>query len=364
LYYEGRFKKNSLKKKREYVMIVTSKQMNVKRRISMKQFSGFIVNEQDERFQADIKETTLDELSTGDVTIHVAYSSVNYKDSLAAKQNGGVIRQYPMIPGIDLSGTVLTSTDARFKEGQDVLVTGYGLGVTHTGGFAQLARVPGDWVVPLPNGLSLKDAMIFGTAGFTAALSVQALEEHGLSQNKDATILVTGATGGVGSLAIAMLKQLGYQNILALSRKKEAEQALKKIGASQVLLVDDFLPEKIKPLAKQTVDFVVDTVGGDITAVLLAQLRYGGSLAICGNAAGIKLNTTVLPFILRGINILGIDSVNVPMDPRLAMWERLATDLNVSHHELVNEISLSQLPDTLAQLQAGTHIGRTIIKMN
>ncbi|GGC78019.1 oxidoreductase [Enterococcus wangshanyuanii] len=330
----------------------------------MKTFSGFIVNDIDQTFRSEVTEITTENLSAGDVTIQVAYSSVNYKDSLAAKQNGGVIRHYPMIPGIDLSGTVLSSTDARFKEGQEVLVTGYGLGVTHTGGFAQIARVPADWVVPLPTGLSLKDAMIFGTAGFTAALSVQALENHGFSQNKEATILVTGATGGVGSLSIAMLKQLGYKNIIALSRKKEAETSLKNIGASQVLLVENFLPEKIKPLAKQTIDFVIDTVGGEITAALLAQLRYSGSIAICGNAAGIRLNTTVLPFILRGINLLGIDSVNVPMEPRMAIWKRLATDLNVSQHELTQEITLEQLPNTLEQLQKGTHIGRTIIKMN
>ncbi|OJG92621.1 alcohol dehydrogenase, zinc-containing [Enterococcus silesiacus] len=302
-------------------------------------------------------------MSEGDVLIEIAYSSVNYKDSLAAKQNGGVIRDYPMIPGIDLSGTVVTSKDQHFKEGQNVLVTGYGLGVTHTGGFAEFARVPGAWLVPLPDNLSLREAMIFGTAGFTAALAVQALENHGLALNKEAAILITGASGGVGSLAIAMLNQLGYKNITALSRKKSAIDSLKKIGATNVLLLDEFLPEKIKPLAKQTTDFAIDTVGGDVTCALLSQLSYGGSIAICGNAAGIKLDTTVLPFILRGINLLGIDSVNVPMTQRIATWQRLATDLNVSQHELTHEIALEALPNTLEQLQAGTHIGRTIVKM-
>ncbi|MGX7244837.1 oxidoreductase [Enterococcus quebecensis] len=330
----------------------------------MEQFSGFTVKKINEMVTTTIEEIKLTELSEGDVLIKIAYSSVNYKDSLATIQNGGVIRNYPMIPGIDLSGTVLSSKDHRFKEGQHVLVTGYGLGVTHTGGFAEIARVPGDWVVPLPNSLSLKDAMVFGTAGFTAALSIQALENHGLAENKEATILITGASGGVGSLAIAMLKQLGYKNILALSRKKSAIEALKKVGATDVLLLDDFMPEKIKPLAKQTIDFAIDTVGGDVTAALLPQLHYGGSVAICGNAAGIKLNTTVLPFILRNVNLLGIDSVNVPMKPRLAIWQRLATDLNVSHHELTNEIALPELPKILEQLQAGTHVGRTVIKMN
>ncbi|MEI5989184.1 hypothetical protein A5881_000672 [Enterococcus termitis] len=329
----------------------------------MKEFSGFQVKKVDESVTTSIEKLSLDELSKGDVLIEIAYSSINYKDSLAIKQNGGVIRDYPMIPGIDLSGTVIASEDPRFKEGQHVLVTGYGLGVSHTGGFAEFARVPGDWIVPLPNALSLRDAMVFGTAGFTAALSVQALENHGLAQNKAATILITGASGGVGSLAIAMLKQLGYQNIIALSRKKSAVDSLKKIGATNVVLLDEFLPEKIKPLAKQTIDFVIDTVGGDVTSALLSQLSYGGSLAICGNAAGIQLNTTVLPFILRGTNLLGIDSVNVPMKQRVAIWQRLATDLNVSRHELTNEIDLIDLSNSLEQLQAGTHIGRTIVKM-
>ncbi|MDA9472689.1 oxidoreductase [Enterococcus sp. 5H] len=330
----------------------------------MKQFSGFVINEINEKTTTALEQLELTALSEGDVTIEIAYSSVNYKDSLAAKPNGGVIRQYPMIPGIDLSGTVLSSQSSHFAKGQKVLVTGYGLGVTHTGGFAEIARVPHEWVVPLPESLELKDAMIFGTAGFTAALSIQALENHSLSQNKDAAILVTGASGGVGSLTIAMLKQLGYTNIVALSRKESAIDTLKKIGATHVILLDEFMPEKIKPLAKQTIDFVIDTVGGDVTAALLPQLRYGGSIAICGNAAGIQLNTSVLPFILRGTNLLGIDSVNVPMEQRLSIWQRLATDLNVSDHELVNEISLSDLTQTLQQLQAGTHTGRTIIKMN
>ncbi|MGX7193162.1 oxidoreductase [Enterococcus moraviensis] len=330
----------------------------------MVKLSALIINETNETITLSTEETPIETLDQGDVTIQVAYSSVNYKDSLAVKKNGGVIRSYPMIPGIDLSGTVLTSNDERFTEGQKVLVTGYGLGVTHMGGFAEIARVPGDWIVPLPDELNLKEAMVFGTAGFTAALSVQALEKNGLTQNKDATILVTGATGGVGSLAIAMLKKLGYKNILALSRKKSAIDSLKKIGATDVLLLDEFMPEKIKPLSKQTIDFAIDTVGGDVTSALLSQLRYDGSIAICGNAAGINLNTTVLPFILRNATLLGIDSVNVPMKERLVIWQRLATDLNVTPYELTNEISLQELSETLNQLQAGTHIGRTIVKMS
>lgn len=330
----------------------------------MEKFSGFRVKKINENVKTTVEKIEHTDLSEGDVLIKIAYSSVNYKDSLAIRQDGGVIRHYPMIPGIDLSGTILTTKDDRFQEGQNVLVTGYGLGVIHTGGFAEIARVPGDWVVPLPNGLSLKEAMVFGTAGFTAALCIQALENQGLATNKEAKILISGASGGVGSLALAMLKKRGYKNIIALSRKKSAIPSLKNIGATEVLLIDEFMPEKIKPLAKQTIDFAIDTVGGDISSLLLSQLNYGGSIAICGNAAGIKLNTTVLPFILRNISLLGIDSVNVPMHKRLAIWQRLATDLNVSSHELVNEITLQELTQTLDQLQAGTHIGRTIVKIS
>jgi acrylyl-CoA reductase (NADPH) len=329
----------------------------------MEKFSGLVVNKQEDTVTYTVEPLTVDQLSPGEVLIEVAYSSVNFKDSLAVKANGGVIRQYPMIPGIDLSGTIVSSTDERFAVGQEVLVTGYGTGVSHTGGFAEYARIPADWLVPLPQGLGLKDAMIIGTAGFTAALSIDQLEKHGLVKNKEAVICVTGASGGVGSLAIAMLSQLGYKNVIALSRKKAASEQLKQLGASQVLLLEDFLPEKSKPLAKQTIDFAIDATGGEVTSTLLAQLRYGGSIALSGNAAGVTLNTTVLPFILRGVHLLGIDSVNVSMEERLQIWSRLATDLNICQQALTNETTLAELPAALAQLQAGTHIGRTIVKL-
>ncbi|MTD41608.1 acryloyl-CoA reductase [Erwinia sp. CPCC 100877] len=329
----------------------------------MENFSGLVVNKQEDTITSTIETLTVNQLSQGEVLIEVAYSSVNFKDSLALKADGGVIRDYPMIPGIDLSGTIVSSADERFSVGQEVLVTGYGTGVSHTGGFAEYARIPADWLVPLPHGLRLKDAMIIGTAGFTAALSIDQLEKNGLAENKEAAIYVTGASGGVGSLAIAMLKQLNYSNIIALSRKKEAIDKLTQLGASQVILLDDFLPEKSKPLAKQTIDFAIDTVGGNVTSALLAQLRYGGSIALSGNAAGIALNTTVLPFILRGVHLLGIDSVNVLMNERLKVWSRLATDLNICQQAITNETTLKELPEILAQLQAGTHIGRTIVKL-
>lgn len=330
----------------------------------MENFLALVVEKTDENVLSTIKEVTLNDLSAGEVLIKVSYSSVNFKDSLAVVKNGGVIRDYPMIPGVDLSGVVLNSNDSRYAEGEKVIVTGYSLGVSQTGGFSEYARVSGDWIVPLPNGLTLKEAMIFGTAGVTAALSISALEKQALPLNKDAAILVTGASGGVGSLAIAMLKRLGYKNITALSRKKIANESLIALGANHVIWLDDFMPEKIRPLQKQLFDYVIDTTGGKITAAILPQLSYQGSLALSGNAAGINLATTVLPFILRGIKLIGIDSVAVPMEQRLIIWQRLATDLNITQQAIVNEITLPSLPSTLQSLQAGTHIGRTIVKIS
>lgn len=328
----------------------------------MEKFSALLIQETNGEIAYDIQKITLDDLSEGDVLIKTEYSSINFKDSLAVMKNGGVIRSYPMIPGIDVSGTVVSSKKEHLTVGEKVLVTGYGLGVSHTGGFSEYVRVPAEWVVPLPKQLSEKSAMILGTAGFTAALCIDALEKHGLSANREARILVTGASGGVASLSIAMLKALGYKNITALTRKKETVRELKELGASEVLLHDAFMPEKIRPLGKQLYDYALDTVGGDTLAAVLPLINYGGGVAACGNAGGFSLQTTVLPFILRNVALLGIDSVNVPMEKRQLIWNRLATDLNGTEQALVNEITLSQAPETFASLQQGQHIGRTIIK--
>ncbi|MBL1226388.1 YhdH/YhfP family quinone oxidoreductase [Enterococcus sp. BWR-S5] len=328
----------------------------------MEKFSALLIQETNGEIAYDIQKITLDDLSEGDVLIKTEYSSINFKDSLAVMKNGGVIRSYPMIPGIDVSGTVVSSKEEHLTVGEKVLVTGYGLGVSHTGGFSEYVRVPAEWVVPLPKQLSEKSAMILGTAGFTAALCIDALEQHGLSANKEARLLVTGASGGVASLSIAMLKGLGYKNITALTRKKETVRELKELGASEVLLHDEFMPEKIRPLGKQLYDYALDTVGGDTLAAVLPLINYGGGVAACGNAGGLGLQTTVLPFILRNVALLGIDSVNVPMEKRQLIWNRLATDLNGTEQALVNEITLSQAPETFASLQQGQHIGRTIIK--
>lgn len=328
----------------------------------MKDFSSLVVDRQNNQLLSTIKTMTLEDLSLGEVVIAVHYSSINYKDSLAPLANGGVVRTYPMIPGIDLGGIVLSSTDERFVTGQEVLVTGYEIGVSHTGGFSEIARVPADWVVPLPKNLSLKDAMVIGTAGITAALSIQYLEKNGLSQKKDATILVTGASGGVGSLSISMLKQLGYSSIFAMTRKKELIPTLQKLGATDIILTNDFLSDQKKSLMKQKFHFVIDTVGGELTSNILPQIYFNGSLALSGNVGGIKLSTTVLPFILRGISLLGVDSVHLSMSQRTMIWENLA-NFSWQDYFLVNEISLQNVLEIMNQLQETSHIGRTIVNL-
>ncbi|GEL04717.1 YhdH/YhfP family quinone oxidoreductase [Rummeliibacillus stabekisii] len=327
----------------------------------MDTFKAIVVKEQKDQVIYGLEDVHMDALSEGEVLIKVAYSSINYKDMLAVQKNAGVIRNYPMIPGIDLSGTVVSSTDSRYTEGQKVLVTGFGTGVSYTGGFAEYARIPGDWIVPLPNNLTLKDAMVFGTAGFTASLSIMALEKKGLDVNKDARILVTGSTGGVGSVALQILSKIGYKNIAALVRKDYQAEVAKSLGATEIVFAHE-LGELNKPLNKQNFDFVLDTVGGDIASVLIPQISYGGSMSMCGNAGGIKISSTVLPFILRGISLLGIDSVNVPIEDRPAVWERIANDWNISQTTLINEISLDEVPQTIEAIKNGQHVGRTIVK--
>lgn len=326
----------------------------------MTNFSTFrVMNEPN--FTASLTTATLDELPAGDVLVRVDYSDVNYKDALTAKENGGVIRTYPMTPGIDLAGEVVDSQSADFAPGDQVLVTGYGLGVSHPGGYSQFQRVPAEWLVKRSAGFSAKDSMTYGTAGFTAALAVQELEQLHLA--KDAAILVTGASGGVGSVSIALLKKLGYTNIVALSRKNDAQWLL-DLGAAKIVSPDDVVPEKVKPLAKQTFAAVIDTVGGPLLAAVLPQIAYGGGAFLCGNAGGIKIETTVLPFILRGIRVIGIDSVNVSHEIRSALWEKLAGEWNVIDQLYTKAITLEDLPETLAALLAGTHQGRTIVEVS
>ena len=328
----------------------------------MKSFKALVVRQTEDHVHYEVEDVNIDQLSPGEVLIKVSHSSINYKDMLAVQKSGGVIRQYPMIPGIDLSGTIVSTEGDRFATGEEVLITGFAMGMTHTGGFSEYARVPEDWVVSRPAGLSLKDTMVIGTAGFTAALSILALERNGMRVESNPRILVTGSTGGVGSLALRMLRKAGYQQITGMVRKAHQEDVARELGAHEVVQASHIAVTK-KPLEKQTYDFILDTVGGNVASSLLPQLAYGGSMSMCGNAAGIKLDLTVLPFILRGVNILGIDSVNVPLVERQLVWEKLAKQWNITAEALVREISLQDVPDTIEKVKTGNHLGRTIIRL-
>ncbi|MFJ8245125.1 acryloyl-CoA reductase [Peribacillus asahii] len=329
----------------------------------MKSFDALVVNKQDDQFSVGVQQFSLQDLPEGEVLIRVQYSGVNYKDSLASIPNGNIVKTYPFVPGIDLAGVVVSSEDPRFQEGDEVIATSYEIGVSHFGGYSEYARIPAQWIVPLPKGLTLKEAMIIGTAGFTAALSVQRLEENNLTPDKGA-VLVTGATGGVGSFAVSILSTLGYQ--VEASTGKEAEQEyLKKLGATTVLSREDVYDGKIRALGKQKWAAAVDPVGGEPLASVLGQIEYGGSVAVSGLTAGTKLPTTVFPFILRGVNLLGIDSVYCPMETRLKTWNRLATDFKPANLEelIQQEVTLHQLPDALPTLLKGDARGRIIVKL-
>lgn len=315
----------------------------------------------DETLHTEIESFTKPEIKENEVLVKVNYSSINYKDALATRPNTGVLREYPMTPGIDLAGTIIESKDKKFQSGDEVLVTGFGLGVKHDGGLSDVQVVPASWVVHLPEGLSAKQAMIFGTAGFTAALAIDALQTHGL--NAESRVLVTGATGGVGGFALYFLKQIGCKEITALSRKEDQQDYLQQLGATAVLSPAELFPEKARPLNKQLFDFVIDTVGGDTLTQVLPFINYGGSAALCGNAGGIKLSTTVLPFILRGVNLLGIDSVEASMEQRQKLWKKMANEWALSDHFQVQQIELEQVLETANALLEGKHVGRTIVAL-
>lgn len=327
------------------------------------QFKAVVVREEEGQVTHAVENINESMLAEGDVVIKVAYSSVNYKDMLAVQTKGGVIRNYPMIPGIDLSGTVVSSENSKFTVGQEVLVTGFQTGMTHTGGYSEYVRIPSEWVVALPKGLSLRDCMVIGTAGFTAALSIMTLESKGMSADKDQDILVTGAAGGVGSVAIQLLKASGYKNIIGLARVEEEIEKIKSLGATDVLLAEDVIPEKQKVLGSQKFHYVLDVVGDYVASGLLPQIHYGGSMSMCGNAAGIKFNATVMPFILRGVSILGVDSVSYPIENRDAIWERFAGEWHVMSEAIVTEVDLDGLSQVFDNIKAGKHVGRHVVKM-
>lgn len=327
----------------------------------VERFSALVADKKDDQFSLNVKEMKFDDLPPGDVTIKVAYSSVNYKDGLATAPNGRIIKSYPFVPGIDLAGFVVSSDDQRYIEGDQVVVTGYGVGVSHYGGYSQYARIPSEWIVPLPQALTMKEAMILGTAGFTAALSIQRLEENGVFPEKG-PVLVTGATGGVGSLAVSMLANLGY-NVVASTGKELEYDYLRRLGAKEILNRHDVSPETISMLNKQRWAGAVDSVGGKTLAYVLSALKYGGSVAVSGLTGGTEIPATVFPFILRGVNLLGIDSVECPMDIRIGIWERLAHDLKPQQLWESKEVSLDELPEVLIDVQQGKAQGRTIVKL-
>jgi NADPH2:quinone reductase len=302
----------------------------------------------------------LDELDPGEVVIRSHYSSVNYKDALAATGTGKVIRRFPCIGGIDVAGVVESSSDARYTAGDEVLVTGYSMGVAHDGGFAEYVRVPADWVVPLPTGLSLFDAMALGTAGFTAALSIHRLEQNELCPD-NGNVIVTGATGGVASLAIGMMAQCGY-HVVALTGKDSQHEYLKSLGAAEILSRHE-LAMGNRPMEKALWAGALDSVGGETLAWLVRTMQQNGVIASFGNAGGIELNTTVLPFILRGVRLIGVDSAATAMPLRRAIWQRLATDLlPKSLLKIAHVVPFEQLPETFQPLLQGTSTGRTAIQ--
>mgnify|MGYP003340117867 FL=1 len=322
---------------------------------------AFTVGATDSGWQRSIVDLPIDSLGTGDVLVKVEYSGINYKDGLASTESGKVARIDPLIPGIDLAGTVVESDDASVAVGSSVIVHGYDIGVAHHGGYAQMARVPGGWVVPMPAGLDARTAMLVGTAGYTAALSVAALEHHGLRPG-DGPVLVTGATGGVGSMAVGMLAALGHEVVASTGKVDEADW-LRQLGAAEVIDRAETSAESARPLEKERWAGAVDCVGGSTLAYVLRTMRYGGSVAASGLTGGNGLPTTVLPFILRGVNLLGIDSVQTPIAARRAMWNRIGTDLRPSwlHSIDAEVVGLEQLAPQLDRILAGGMRGRVLV---
>ena len=326
-------------------------------------FKAYLISQEEGKVVARFADMQEADLDPGEVTIRVAYSSVNYKDALAATGAGRIIRRFPCIGGIDLAGTVVKSEDARFKPGDSVLCTSYDVGVAHHGGYAELARMPAEWVVPLPAGMSLKEAMVFGTAGFTAALAVVRMESCGLSPDKG-PVIVTGATGGVGSVAIEILARLGYK-VVALTGKEQETAYLKNIGAAEVMLRGSIDLTKIKPLDRATWAGAIDNLGGDVLSWLASTMQVGGTLAAVGLAASTAFNTTVMPFILRGVSLLGVDSVNCPMPQRTEVWRRLAGDMKPRELSLLSRtIAFEDLPTVFDDFLKARTTGRIVVAID
>lgn len=327
-------------------------------------FKAMVVNEhQNKTYSREIVAKEISSLPDGDILINVKYSSLNYKDALSATGNKGVTRNYPHTPGIDAAGIVVQSINKNFKVGDSVLVTGYDLGMNTPGGYGQYIRVPANWVIKLPENLSLIESMIYGTAGFTSALSVYKLITSGILPS-DGEILVTGATGGVGSIAIKILRKLGY-DVIALTGKAEAKKMLLEMGAQDIILRADVDDQSGKILLKERWAGVIDTVGGNILATALKSTKYGGCITSCGNVASPELSTTVYPFILRGISLLGVDSVQCPNELRIKLWHLLSNEWKADDlSSNVQEVSLKELDTRIDKILKGELFGRTIVNLD
>ena len=328
-------------------------------------FNALVVEKDEEsgKTSAEVKQIGVDDLPEGEVTVAVEYSTVNYKDGLCIGPGGGLVRKYPHIPGIDFAGTVEASDDDRYKPGDKVVLTGWRVGEAHWGGYAQKARVKADWLVPLPEGLDTRQAMAVGTAGFTAMLSVMALEDHGLVPG-NGPVLVTGAAGGVGSVAVAILAALGHE-VAGVTGRPDTADYLKSLGATQIVAREELNETVKRPLESETWAGCIDAVGGEMLARVLGQMKYGGSVAAVGLAGGAGLPATVIPFLLRGVNLLGIDSVMQPYDNRLRAWQRIGKDLPLSKLEdMVVPATLSDLPKLGADILNGQVRGRVVVDVN
>ena len=327
-------------------------------------FNALVVNkDEDGNTSAGVSQVTLDELPEGEVVVAVEYSTVNWKDGLCLGSGGGLVRNYPHVPGVDFSGTVESSEDPRYRKGDKVILTGWRVGEAYWGGYAQKARVKADWLVPLPAGLTTKQAMAVGTAGFSAMLGVQALEDQGLKQEQG-PVLVTGAAGGVGSVATAILANIGYE-VAVVTGRPEASNYLKDLGASQIVDRAEINEAIKRPMETATWAGCVDAVGGEMLARLLGQLKYGASVAVVGNASGTAVPANVIPFLLRGVNMLGIDSAMQPYENRVKAWDRITTDLPLEKLDgMINDAVLGDLPRLGKEIQNGNVKGRVVVDVN
>jgi acrylyl-CoA reductase (NADPH) len=325
-------------------------------------FKAYQITKDDDTTRIELTELSENDLMDGDVTVRVEYSALNYKDGLALTSSAPVVRRFPLTPGIDFAGTVIDSTNPQFKKGDQVILNGFGVGEVHSGGYGEIARVDGSWLIAKPEAISSRQAMAVGTAGYTAMLSVMALENHGIKPD-DGTILVTGSAGGVGSIAVLLLAGLGYR-VAAVTGRPEESDYLKSLGAAEILERSRF-SEKARPLGKELWAGAVDVAGGNTLANVISQIVYGGAVAACGLADSMSLPTSVAPFILRGVTLYGIDSVMAPVEKRKQAWQRIASDLDLDLLEMMTEeIGLEELPDAAKAIMDGRVRGRTVVKVS